>query len=236
MIMKLRLGITLIFLFFPTLATAQSPLESWEAGKSVTMAQVEVFGLDKCFTEQGISDEIFERMKGKSYKDGCTIPLSELRYIKVLHITINKEIRLGEMVVNRAISREVIAIFRELFEAKYPIEKMVLVDEYNADDNASMADNNSSAFNYRTIPSRGRLSAHSRGMAIDINPLYNPYIKQYPDKTLIAPKEAKEYANRNTTFPYKIERDDLCCQLFRQYGFEWGGDYKSIKDYQHFEK
>ena len=223
--------------FLTTLSTsAQSVLEQWSAGSVVSREEINIFGIDNCFTINPIDDATFARMKGKSYKNECTIPRSELRYIKALHITQEGKITLGEMVVNRLIASDIVAILRELFKAQYPIERMVLVDEYNADDEASMRANNSSAFNYRHTPGGTRLSAHSRGMAVDINPLYNPYVKQYPGRVYVAPATATKFVNRNGAFPYKIERNDICCRLFLQYGFEWGGDYKSIKDYQHFEK
>ena len=231
-----RFYTTILAAFVLFSAAAQEPFDSWKAGSVVTNAKVTEYGIEKCFVAEQINDTIFSRIKGKSYKDECTIPPSDLRYIKVLHTDIDGNIKLGEMVVNRAVSDDIIAIFRQLYQARYPIEKMVLVDEYNADDDASMRDNNSSAFNFRYIPSGGRLSAHSRGMAVDINPLYNPYIKHYSDRTVVAPKEGRDYINRTKSFPYKLVKEDLCCQLFLKYGFEWGGDYKTIKDYQHFEK
>lgn len=232
----MRAIITIFALFAIYAANAQSLLENWKAGNAVTLAEVEQFGVDNCFAVCQIDDKTFARMRGKSYKAQCTIPLSELRYIKALHVTQDGAILMGEMVVNRAIAQDVVAILRRLYEAGYPIEKMVLVDEYNADDELSMRANNSSAFNYRHTPGGTRLSAHSRGMAVDINPLYNPYVKNYPDRVYVAPATARDYVNRYGAFPYKIERDDLCCRLFLEHGFEWGGDYKTIKDYQHFEK
>ena len=232
----MRRVILLLFALAAITARAQSLFEPWRAGSVVTVADVARFGEDNCFAVIEIDDTIFSRMKGKSYKAECTIPLSELRYIKALHITLDGEVKLGEMVVNRTIADDILVILRALYKDGYPIEKMVLVDEYNADDEISMRDNNSSAFNYRHTPNGTRLSAHSRGMAVDINPLYNPYVKVYSDRTYIAPATATEYVNRYGAFPYKIERDDICCRFFLQYGFEWGGDYKSIKDYQHFEK
>ena len=210
--------------------------EEWSAGTTVTHYELERCGANSYFAVEPISDAVFARMEGKSYKAGCTSPRSELRYIRALHITAEGEIKRGEMVVNRAISDQVLTILRKLFEAKYPIERMVLVDDYNADDEASMAANNSSAFNYRTTPGGTRLSAHSRGMAIDINPLYNPYVKNSNGKVIVAPKSATAYIDRSGNFPYKITDDDICCRLFKEYGFEWGGEYKTIKDYQHFEK
>ena len=232
----MRAIVTIFALFAIYAANAQSLLENWMAGNAVTLAEVEQFGVDNCFAVCQIDDITFARMKGKSYKAECTIPRSELRYIKALHVTQDGAILMGEMVVNRAIAQDVVAILRRLYEAGYPIEKMVLVDEYNADDELSMRANNSSAFNYRHTPGGTRLSAHSRGMAVDINPLYNPYVKNYPDRVYVAPATATEYVNRHGAFPYKIDRDDLCCRLFLEHGFEWGGDYKTIKDYQHFEK
>lgn len=210
--------------------------EEWRAGTEVTAEELASCGADGLFVSEPISDAIFARMWGKSYKENCTIPRSELRYIKALHITLDGKIKRGEMVVNRAISDDIVTILRELFKAGYPIERMVLVDEYGADDEASMTANNSSAFNYRTTPGGTRLSAHSRGMAVDINPLYNPYVKVLSDRTIVAPKAAAEYVDRSGPFSYKIDRHDICCRLFLKHGFEWGGDYKSIKDYQHFEK
>ena len=232
----MRYAIFAITLLVTLSTSAQSVLERWSVGSVVSREDVESFGIDNCFTINAIDDVIFARMKGNSYKNECTIPRSELRYIKALHITQGGKIILGEMVVNRLIASDIVAILRALFKAQYPIERMVLVDEYGADDEDSMQANNSSAFNYRHTPGGTRLSAHSRGMAVDINPLYNPYVKQYPDRIYVAPATATKYVNRNGAFPYKIERNDICCRLFLQYGFEWGGDYKSIKDYQHFEK
>ena len=232
----MRVVVTIFALLALYVANAQSILENWTAGSTVTKAEVEQFGVDNCFKVCDIDDKTFARMQGKSYKAECTIPLSELRYIKALHVTQDGVILLGEMVVNRAIAQDVVTILRRLYEAGYLIERMVLVDEYDADDETSMRANNSSAFNYRHTPGGTRLSAHSRGMAVDINPLYNPYVKRYPDRVYVAPATATEYVNRHGAFPYKIDRDDLCCRLFLEHGFEWGGDYKTIKDYQHFEK
>jgi hypothetical protein len=210
--------------------------EGWRADTEITNAEIASYGIVNLFAAEPISDSLFARMRGKSYKENCTIPRSELCYIKALHITLDGKIKRGEMVVNRAISDDILYILRKLFEAGYPIERMVLVDNYNADDEASMTANNSSAFNYRTTPGGTKLSAHSRGMAVDINPLYNPYVKVKDGKTTVAPEAGRDFVERSGAFPYKIDRDDLCCQLFLERGFEWGGDYKSIKDYQHFEK
>lgn len=211
-------------------------LTQWKAGETVSWQSVEAYGVDNCFCAQEIDDGIFGRIKGRSYGDDCTIPLSELRYIKVLHYDIDENIVLGEMICNCAVSDDLLDIFRSLFEAHYPIERMVLVDEYDADDEKSMTANNSSCFNFRFISGTNRLSNHSMGLAVDINPLYNPYVRQADGKIVVEPAVAGEYADRTATFRYKIDRDDLCCRKFIEHGFEWGGDWTTRKDYQHFEK
>lgn len=216
---------------------AQQRLECWQAGSAVTKAEVAQFGIDNCFKICTIDDAVFARMKGKSYKAECTTPRSELRYIKALHITQDGVIMLGEMVVNRAIAEDIVTILRHLYEAEYPIERMVLVDNYNADDEASMRANNSSAFNYRHTPGGTRLSAHSRGMAVDINPLYNPCV--YVKSGRVLPPEGNKYAHdrdKRKDIPSKIDATDLCYRLFVSRGFRWGGTWRTIKDYQHFEK
>ena len=114
---------------------------------------------------------------------------------------------------------------------------MVLIDNYNAQDDPSMEANNSSCFNFRFIAGTTTLSNHSMGMAIDINPLYNPYVKQRTNGTLyVSPGSGRPYADRNRQCDYKIDHNDLCYKLFKQHGFTWGGDWTSLKDYQHFEK
>ena len=100
-----------------------------------------------------------------------------------------------------------------------------------------MQANNTSCYCYRPIAGTTRLSKHARGLAIDVNPLYNPCVRRKKDGTLlIQPSTGKPYADRNKFFKYKITRRDLCYRLFIQHGFRWGGDWRSVKDYQHFEK
>ena len=191
---------------------------------------------DDAFYAIPIPDEIFAKMQGKSYKDDCTIPRDDLRYIHVLHKNIEGETLEGEMVCSTLIAEDLLEIFRELYEQSYPIEKMRLIDEYDADDERSMTDNNSSCFNYRTISHTNKISKHGLGVAVDINTLYNPYTKVVDGERIIEPAAGAPYLDRDADFPYKIERGDLCYNLFISHGFEWGGDWTDRKDYQHFEK
>ena len=182
-----------------------------------------------------ITDEIFARIRGKSFKDDCTLPREDLRYLHVLHTDLNGETHEGEMIVNYHIAEDVLEIFRQLYAAEYPIEKICLVDEYDADDEASMEDNNSSSFNFRFISHTTRVSKHGLGLAVDINTLYNPYTKIVDNERIIEPVTGEPYLDRDADFPYKIDHEDLCFRLFTERGFEWGGDWEDRKDYQHFE-
>ena len=194
-------------------------------------------GHEAFFTVEPLPDSIFALMRGRTYKHDCTIPRSSLRYILCLHRDDGGRSVVGEMVVNKAIAKDVVEIFRQLYEASYPIERMRLIDYWDADDERAMTANNSSSFNFRFISHTRKVSKHGMGMAIDINPLYNPYTKTLRNgKTIVEPAAGKPYLDRQREYKYKITRGDLCCRLFRKYGFRWGGDWKTMKDYQHFEK
>ena len=190
---------------------------------------------NKEFYIEPIPDDIFEKMQGKSYKENCTVLREELRYLHILHVGFDNNTHEGELIVNKRIAEDVLDIFKELYKAGYQIEKVRLIDEYNAQDELSMRDNNSSAFNFRYISYSTTLSKHAMGLAVDINTLYNPYIKQVDGRLNIEPANAVQYVDRNRQFPHKIDHDDLCYKLFTKYGFEWGGDWEDSKDYQHFE-
>ena len=214
-----------------------SALSQWQAGKTVTAEAVKAFGgVGKCFAAEPIPDEVWARMLGKSYKDNPYIKRADLRHIRALHWDYDNQIHVGEMVCNKLIADRLVTILRKLYDAKYPIQRMLLPDEYNADDETQMRANNSSCFCYRAVGGTKVLSKHSRGMAVDINTLYNPYYKKRKDGTLyVQPATAKTYCDRTKSFKYKIDRNDLCYRLFIEAGFRWGGDWKSCKDYQHFE-
>lgn len=188
------------------------------------------------FTIQEIPDEIFKKMRGKSYKADCILPRSELRYLRLLYYGFDDKTHVGDMIVNVSVAEDVRDIFYLLYQEKYPIERMVLVDEYGADDILSMAANNTSGFNYRKIDGMSVLSKHSRGLAIDVNPKYNPYVRTINGEINCQPQNGEPFMDREKTFPYKIDHEDLCYCLFRTYGFSWGGDWKDMKDYQHFQK
>ncbi len=196
---------------------------------------VKTYDPDEYFYAEEISDDLFARMQGKSYPDDCSVARDELCHLVLLYKDINGDTHEGEMVCNIAISDKLTDIFRQLYDADYPIEKMVLIDEYDGNDDASMSDNNTSCFNYRVVSGTNKISKHGYGLAVDLNPRYNPYIHKINGEELIEPENGIEYADRTADFDYKIDTDDLAYKLFTQAGFTWGGSWKNSKDYQHFQ-
>ena len=156
--------------------------------------------------------------------------------LQVKYIDFEGRTQQGVMICNKTIATDLREIFAELYKAKYPIERIRPISEYGNDDERSMQANNTSCYCYRTVEGSNKLSKHARGLAIDINTLYNPYYKDRNDGTrFIQPATAEKYCDRTWDFPYKIDHDDLCFKLFTEAGFEWGGDWTTRKDYQHFE-
>lgn len=209
-----------------------------EIDNEENMTQVsEIKDAQQYFTASVITDEIYERINGCSYVENDNIAIEDLRYLQVLHVGFDGEEHVGELIVNKAIAEDILDIMYELYENKYPIERMVLVEAYGGDDELSMQSNNTSAFNYRTVEGSSSLSKHSYGMAIDINPFYNPCVRTYSDGSSKSfPEGSDSYADRSKDFSYKIDKNDLCFKLFTERGFQWGGDWNSLKDYQHFQK
>ena len=214
-----------------------SALKAWQAGHTVSVEAIRQYGgIDHCFTSSPIPDEVWEKMQGQTYRPNNHISRDDLRHLHALHYDIDNRIYIGEMICNRRIADILVKIFRQLFDAKYPIHSMLLPETFGTDDETQMRANNSSCFCYRTVSGSSSLSKHAQGLAIDINPLYNPYIKKRTNGTqIIQPSTAKPYSNRLQTFPYKIDTAYLAYRLFTQNGFLWGGNWKSLKDYQHFE-
>ena len=191
--------------------------------------------MSESFYMSEITEKIFERIDGKSYKKNCPLPLETLRYLHVLHKDLSGKTLDGELICNVRIADDLLDIFKKLYAENYPIEKIRLIDEYDADDELSMRDNNSSCFNFRYVSYTNRISLHGYGLAVDINPFYNPYIKFVDGQKIIVPEGSAAFEDRNKNFPYKIEEDDLCCKLFAAHDFKWGGtDLPGEKDYQHF--
>ena len=185
------------------------------------------------FLCDSIPPEVEVRMRGSSYPEGATVALDELRYLRIAYYDFYGKPQMGEMVCNVAIAQDLLEIFQALYEERYPIHSIRLVDDFDGSDDESMRADNTSCFNFRTVPGQKKLSRHALGMAVDVNPLENPYIDR---RGVVHPAEGAVYVDRTKNFPHKIARDDLCCRLFLEHGFRWGGAWLHSKDYQHFEK
>lgn len=191
-----------------------------------------VAAVEPVFTAEPIPADVEARMRGVSYPEDAEIPLTSLRYLRLSYVDFNGREQVGEMVCNKAVADDLLAIFRALYEARYPIHSIRLVDDFGGDDEASMAADNTSCFNYRRKTGMRELSKHALGLAVDVNPFENPYVR--PSR--VRPAGASAYADRTKDFPHKIDKSDLCYKLFRAHGFSWGGAWRSVQDYQHFEK
>jgi hypothetical protein len=171
-------------------------------------------------------------MTGKSWKPGCPVPLSDLRIINMTFWGFDDRPHFGELVVHREVARGVVTAFRTMYEAKFPIRRMERVDVYGADDDLSMAADNTSAFNCRNVTgTTDRWSIHSYGKAIDINTIENPYVSG----TLVLPPAGAAFLDRADVRPGMITHGDLVWRAFERIEFVWGGDWTRPIDYQHFE-
>lgn len=216
--------------------SAAQPAWQWQAGKTISQQTVRKWGIDRFFKAMPVPGQIQKLMEGKSFPNDCTVKWSELRYLQIVHYNGEGAIQLGEMVCNKAIAGDLLQIFRQLYNAHYPIERMLLIDRYGASDENSMSHNNSSCFCFRKIKGQKHLSKHALGLAVDINPLYNPCIRHIKGRLTIQPANGKCYTDRKKVNRYTITRTSLIYKLFTRYGFKWGGAWKSLKDYQHFER
>lgn len=193
---------------------------------------------ENAFFIRPINEDLKQKITGISFpksEEKAQISYDDLAYIHVLHYDFNGQIRDGHLICNKKIAPKIAAVFQELYENAYPIEKIRLIDEYSGNDSKSMKDNNTSCLNYRKIAGTNKLSNHSFGLAVDINPLYNPYVKTTRNKTIVFPDNATVYADRTKTFDHKIDQNDLAYRVFTKHGFIWGGGWINVKDYQHFE-
>jgi hypothetical protein len=235
-ILIVLMGLTRLCIQGQTLQQDLHQLQSWQAGCVVSTEAVRHYGLARCFRADAIPDAVFARMRGNSFPPGCTIARSSLRYVRTLYVGFDGHTHIGELVCNKLIAADLVAIFRELYQQRYPIGMMRLIDDYHASDEESMRANNTSCFCYRVVKGSAKLSKHAEGLAVDINPLYNPCVRRSHGKTTIQPATASRYTDRSATFAHKITRGDLLYKVFTAHGFRWGGAWRSVKDYQHFEK
>jgi len=163
--------------------------------------------------------------------EGISVPYSirkNLELVTVTYYGFDDKLHQGQLIVHKNVAPEIKEIFDEIRKIKFPIEKVIPLARYNWSDDESMKDNNTSAFNHRYISGTRILSMHAKGLAIDINPEQNPYIKN----DVISPPDA-EY---NPEVKGTITANSKIVKLFKSKGWTWGGNWTSLKDYQHFQK
>ena len=219
-------------------------IKDLDAGTVVSADKIDKENLGQYFTSVEIKegDAVYKRINGKSYKKNKDIKLSDLRYLKMLHVNFDGKYQVGEMIVNKSVSKEVLEIFKSLFKDGYQIYSMYLIDNFwkkdgETSDWNSIEANNTSCFCYRAATGGSKLSKHALGRAIDINPQQNPYVTYKNGKPSYSHKNAAKFvSNRSSKTPHVITTSDKAYKLFKNKGWTWGGSWSSPKDYQHFQK
>lgn len=232
-------------------AVPHSPEESALTGAALnglSQAQ-ERTTLEEGFYYEPISHRLRRYMTGLSLS-GEEDPeeIEDLCYVHILHYDFGGNPVEGELICSRLIAQDLLEIFHELYLNEYKIEKVLLAEEYSGDMAAAIEDNNTFCFGGRTQED-SHSTRHSQGLAVDINPLYNPYVSYGEDDarevfpssgapSAEAPLEnpGLDYGDRRQDFPYKIDENDLCYKLFLEHGFTWGGNWNDAKGYMHFQK
>lgn len=167
---------------------------------------------------------------GASWRDGCPVPPEQLRALDLTYWGYDGAAHSGRVIVHEAYAERIVAVLRDVYVARFPIERMTPIDAYGGDDQASMRANNTSGFNCRYVTGTTNWSEHAFGRAIDVNPLVNPYVKG----SSVDPPEGAPYADRRRSDAGIIHGGDAVVRAFAAQGWRWGGYWSSGKDYQHF--
>jgi D-alanyl-D-alanine carboxypeptidase len=166
----------------------------------------------------------------RTYRSGCPVSPSQLRLLRVSHWDFRGRMHVGELVVHAREAQDVVSVFRRLYAARFPIRRLRLVDVYGGDDDRSMAADNTSGFNCRRVEGSSSWSAHAYGVAIDVNPVENPYILN----SRVSPPASRRYLDRTRARPGMAVRGNVLVRAFASIGWSWGGRWTNPVDYQHF--
>jgi hypothetical protein len=169
---------------------------------------------------------------GTSWRTGCPVALTDLRVIELTHWGFDEQVHRGEIMVHRRHVKAITGVFRTLFDARFPIERMELSNGYMGNDPPLAQRNNTVGFNCRAPVGGGRAwSEHAYGRAVDINPDLNPYVSR---SGRIEPLFGDRHADRSLTTEGMIHPDGIVVRAFREIGWRWGGAWRGTKDYMHF--
>ncbi len=171
-----------------------------------------------------------ELMTGVSWHEGCPVPLENLRLVRITYWGFDGKAHAGRLVLHRRWADEILGVFERLYDRRFPIRRVRLVDRYDADDRASMRHDNTSAFNCRYVAGTTTWSQHAFGRAVDLNPVENPYVVG----TSVSPRRGRPYVDRSDVRPGMVVAHDVAWRAFHVIGWGWGGSWSSAKDYQHF--
>jgi hypothetical protein len=177
-----------------------------------------------------LSPELRAQVTGSSWHEGCPVALDDLALVSLTHWDLDGQLREGRLIVAARVADDVRDAFRRLYEARFPIQRVELVEAYGASDDRSMAANNTSSFNCRPVTGGTSFSRHAYGEAIDLNPLQNPYVRG----RLVAPPEGRAWLDRKRLRPGVVVADGVAVEAFRAIGWGWGGRWRAYQDFQHF--
>jgi hypothetical protein len=196
---------------------------------------VAVEGGEDCFPSfavriEPLSPRTRQEMTGVSWREGCPVHLDDLRLLTLSHWTLDGRVATGELVVAASVAPAVARIFESMYRARSPVARMDRIDRFGGSDDRSMAANNTSAFNCRTVAGTRSWSQHAYGVAIDINPLQNPWVRG----SMVDPPGGAAYLDRAHPQPGMLVEGDPVVSAFDAEGWYWGGRWSGTKDYQHF--
>lgn len=176
-----------------------------------------------------VTPALRERM-GETWSPACPVALTDLRYLTVSFRGFDGAAHTGELVVNASVADDVVTVFRRLFSADFPIEQMTLPTTADLRAAPTGDGNNTASYVCRAARGQKKWSQHAYGLAVDVNPFQNPLVK----RDLVVPELASAYARRDDLRPGMFKPDSPAVRAFRAVGWQWGGAWRSSKDYMHF--
>jgi hypothetical protein len=180
---------------------------------------------------QPIPPALRAQMVGVSWRPGCPVPLADLRLMTLTYRGFDGRVHTGQLVAHEDAAADLVAVFRRLYAAGFPIRRMQLVDRYGGDDFRSIEADNTSAFNCRAATGSTHWSQHAYGRAIDVNPIENPYVS----RGQTSHRASRPYLDRSRHRPGTAYEGGTLVEAFRAAGWGWGGSWAgSVRDYQHF--
>lgn len=169
-------------------------------------------------------------MTGKSWHEGCPVPIGALRVVSLDYYDFDGAVAQGKLVVNRKVASEIVSVFERLFAARFPIMHMEATDLYPPGELTAPVHDDTVSFNCRPIAGTTMWSQHAYGLAVDINPVENPSV----EGERVVPRAGSTYVDRAQKLPGMVHANDAVVRAFAGIGWGWGGDWHSKKDYMHF--